>query len=72
MKRSCDKAKTILTENIKKLSQASKDQLGLNSINGIKALSMILILAGHTILFTYGGPTYNPEFMDEVKFLNIV
>ncbi|KNC25328.1 hypothetical protein FF38_02522, partial [Lucilia cuprina] len=54
-----------IIENIKKLFQASKDQLGLNSINGIKALAMLFILAGHVLSFIYGSPVYNQEFIDE-------
>ncbi|XP_067639934.1 nose resistant to fluoxetine protein 6-like isoform X2 [Eurosta solidaginis] len=52
-------------ENTKKLFQASKDQMGLNSINGIKALAMLLILAGHALSFIYGSPTYNEAFVAE-------
>ncbi|TMW53381.1 hypothetical protein DOY81_001503, partial [Sarcophaga bullata] len=54
-----------IIENIKKLFQASKDQLGLNSINGIKALAMLFILAGHVLTFIYSSPVYNVEFINE-------
>ncbi|XP_030378610.1 nose resistant to fluoxetine protein 6-like isoform X2 [Scaptodrosophila lebanonensis] len=54
-----------IIENTKKLFQASKDQLGLNSINGIKALAMLLILAGHALSFILGGPMYNSKFINE-------
>ncbi|XP_004524121.1 nose resistant to fluoxetine protein 6 [Ceratitis capitata] len=52
-------------ENTKKLFQASKDQMGLNSINGIKAIAMLLILAGHALSFIYSSPTYNEAFIAE-------
>ncbi|XP_017486791.1 PREDICTED: nose resistant to fluoxetine protein 6-like [Rhagoletis zephyria] len=56
-------------ENTKKLFQASKDQMGLNSINGIKAMAMLLILAGHALSFIYGSPTYNVAFVaEQTKF----
>lgn len=54
-----------IIENTKKLFQASKDQMGLNSINGIKAIAMLLILAGHALSFIYGSPTYNEAFVAE-------
>ncbi|XP_018793001.1 PREDICTED: nose resistant to fluoxetine protein 6-like [Bactrocera latifrons] len=52
-------------ENTKKLFQASKDQMGLNSINGIKAIAMLMILAGHALSFIYSSPTYNEAFVAE-------
>lgn len=57
----------LLSENVKKLFQASKDQLGLNSINGIKALAMLFILAGHILSFIYSSPVYNVQFIDKVS-----
>lgn len=51
---------------MKKLFQASRDQYGLNPINGIKSLAMILILAGHSLTFIYSSPAYNAHFIDEV------
>ncbi|KAM7346795.1 nose resistant to fluoxetine protein 6-like isoform 2-T2 [Cochliomyia hominivorax] len=54
-----------IIENMKKLFQASKDQLGLNSINGIKALAMLLILSGHALSFIYSSPVYNVQFINE-------
>lgn len=52
----------IHTENIQKLGQASRDELGLSSLNGIKALSMMCIIAGHAMLFMVGGPQLNADF----------
>ncbi|KAL9880686.1 nose resistant to fluoxetine protein 6-like isoform 2-T2 [Glossina fuscipes fuscipes] len=54
-----------LIENCSKLFQASKDQLSLNCINGIKSLAMLLILAGHVLIFIYGSPVYNVEFLSQ-------
>ncbi|XP_055843240.1 nose resistant to fluoxetine protein 6-like [Episyrphus balteatus] len=54
-----------IIENLKKLGQSSKDQMGLNAINGIKALAMIFILGGHALSFIYSGPVYNSGFMAE-------
>ncbi|XP_053948388.1 nose resistant to fluoxetine protein 6-like [Anastrepha ludens] len=56
-------------ENTKKLFQASKDHMGLNSINGIKAIAMLLILAGHALSFIYSSPSYNVAFVaEQTKF----
>lgn len=49
-------------ENMQKLGQASRDELGLSALNGIKALSMICIIGGHAILFMVGGPQLNTDF----------
>lgn len=52
-----------IIENLKKLGQCGKDQMGLNAINGIKALAMLFILGGHALSFIYSGPVYNSGFM---------
>lgn len=39
--------------------------MGLSCINGIKTLSMLLILSGHSLLFLVGGPVENPSFFQE-------
>lgn len=44
--------------------QSSKDKIGLDAINGVKALAMCFILAGHALCFVFGGPVANSEFMD--------
>lgn len=41
--------------------------MGLNSINGIKAIAMLMILAGHALSFIYGSPSYNEAFVAEVR-----
>ncbi|XP_037931842.1 nose resistant to fluoxetine protein 6-like, partial [Teleopsis dalmanni] len=52
-----------IIENLRKIFQCSKDQLGLNSINGVKALAMILILIGHAGVFIIGAPISNLDFV---------
>uniref|UniRef100_A0A182PNQ7 Nose resistant-to-fluoxetine protein N-terminal domain-containing protein n=1 Tax=Anopheles epiroticus TaxID=199890 RepID=A0A182PNQ7_9DIPT len=52
-------------ENLRKLAQTSKDDHGLSCINGIKALSMVIILGGHALVFMAGGPLLNPGFFHE-------
>lgn len=47
---------------MKKLGQASRDELGLSAINGIKACAMIFIIAGHALLFMVGGPQLNVDY----------
>ncbi|XP_053699470.1 nose resistant to fluoxetine protein 6-like [Sabethes cyaneus] len=54
-----------VVENLRKLVQDSKDDHGLGCINGIKALSMVFILGGHSLLFFVGGAMYNPGFFGE-------
>lgn len=54
--------KFSFTANIKKLGQESKDELGLSSVNGIKAISMFFIVAGHALVFMVGGPVQNSNF----------
>ncbi len=47
--------------------KGSKDDLGLSAINGIKAISMILIIAGHALVFMIGGPVLNADFYAKVR-----
>ena len=54
------------TENLQKLVKPGKDDLGLGAINGIKALSMIFIIAGHALLFIVGGPVFNTDYYAKV------
>jgi peptidoglycan/LPS O-acetylase OafA/YrhL len=49
-------------ENLQKLMQQSNDNMGLGCVNGIKALSMLFILGGHSLLFLVGGPSMNSGF----------
>ncbi|KAG4079943.1 hypothetical protein HA402_006255 [Bradysia odoriphaga] len=59
-----------LIENLQKLVKGSKDDLGLSAINGIKAISMILIIAGHALVFMIGGPVLNADFYaKEIKLV---
>lgn len=59
-------------ENLQKLVKGSKDDLGLSAINGIKAISMILIIAGHALVFMIGGPVLNADFYAKVNALSSV
>lgn len=54
-------------ENLQKLVKGSKDDLGMSAINGIKAISMILIIAGHALVFMIGGPVLNADFYAKVN-----
>ncbi|XP_052900794.1 nose resistant to fluoxetine protein 6-like [Anopheles moucheti] len=57
-------------DNLRKLTQLSKDDHGLGCINGIKALSMVFILGGHALVFMAGGPLLNPSFFrDQSRLL---
>lgn len=56
-----------LPENLQKLTKESKDDLGLSAINGIKAISMMLIIAGHALVFMIGGPVLNADFYAKVN-----
>lgn len=59
----------IFPENLKKLFKVGNDDLGLSSVNGIKAIGMFLIIAGHSLVFMIGGPVKNSEFYTEVNQL---
>jgi peptidoglycan/LPS O-acetylase OafA/YrhL len=50
---------------MKKLTQESKDELGLSCVNGIKAISMFFIISGHALVFMVGGPIQNSKFYQE-------
>lgn len=52
---------------MQKLVKESRDELGLSAVNGIKAFSMIFIIAGHALLFMVGGPTLNSDFYAKVN-----
>lgn len=47
---------------MKKLVKGSADEHGLSSINGIKAIAMLLILCGHALMFICSGPVQNSFF----------
>lgn len=55
----------LIPENIQKLGKESSDDLGLSCINGIKAISMFFIVAGHALVFMVGGPVQNTEFYEK-------
>lgn len=57
----------LFLENLQKLVKGSKDDLGLSALNGIKALSMMLIIAGHALLFIVGGPVLNSDYYAKVR-----
>ena len=54
-----------IPENIQKLGKESNDDLGLSCINGIKAICMFFIVAGHALVFMVGGPVQNTEFYEK-------
>ncbi|XP_023037117.1 nose resistant to fluoxetine protein 6 [Drosophila willistoni] len=54
-----------IIENSRKLVQVTEDEMGLKCINGIKALAMLLIIAGHAVSFILGGPMYNVSFIND-------
>lgn len=54
-----------ITENLKKLTCVGSDELGLSCVNGIKAIAMIFIIAGHALVFLIGGPVQNSEFYEK-------
>lgn len=58
-----------ITENVQKLGQESRDEMGLAAINGIKAISMLFIIGGHALLFMVGGPILNADFYAKVATL---
>ncbi|CAG9562960.1 unnamed protein product [Danaus chrysippus] len=56
-----------LINNLKKiLSTKQNNSLGLECINGIKALAMIFIIAGHACLFIGSGPVMDAEAWDRL------
>lgn len=57
-----------LTENLKKLTCVGSDDLGLSCLNGIKAIAMLLIVSGHSLIFVIGGPVKNSDFYEKVTF----
>ena len=52
----------IISENLNKLGKSSSDELGLACINGMKAIAMFLIVAGHALVYMIGGPVNNATF----------
>ena len=57
-----------LINNTKKiLSTKQNNSLGLECVNGIKALAMFFIIAGHACLFIGSGPVMDAEAWDRVR-----
>lgn len=50
-----------------KLSAYTPSIHNLDSIFGIKAITMVLILMGHASAFIIGGPSMNSDFKEEVN-----
>lgn len=50
---------------MQKLGKTSSNELGLGCINGIKALAMMFIVAGHALVFMVGGPVQNSSFYEK-------
>ncbi|XP_065334465.1 nose resistant to fluoxetine protein 6-like [Cloeon dipterum] len=50
--------------NLEKLNKPDPtDDLGI--LHGLRLFSMVFIILGHRCLFSYGGPFFNPEFLEE-------
>ncbi|XP_012279978.1 nose resistant to fluoxetine protein 6 [Orussus abietinus] len=56
---------SMLSNTMKLLGPANKDELNLDCIYGIRFISMALIICGHVIIFVVGGPMMNRNFLDE-------
>lgn len=57
-----------LISNLKKLcGPVNEDGLNLDCISGIKFISMLLIVAGHALVFVVSGPVLNNTFWEQVK-----
>ncbi|XP_077293733.1 nose resistant to fluoxetine protein 6-like [Arctopsyche grandis] len=56
-----------IVENLKKIfSVKQQNDIGLNSIAGIRTLAMFFILAGHALIFIVGGPVMNSKLYDDM------
>ncbi|KAK6637584.1 hypothetical protein RUM44_008006 [Polyplax serrata] len=53
-----------LFHNISQFS-AQNSNGDMNIFNGMKCLSMILVILGHRSLASFGGPFFNPQFLEE-------
>lgn len=58
-----------LIKTVKKLLHNTPSDLNLECIYGIKFISMVFIIAGHTLIFVVGGPMDNVNFIKEVGAL---
>ncbi|KAJ8668277.1 hypothetical protein QAD02_009940 [Eretmocerus hayati] len=51
--------------NLKKLCSPAHEDLKFECISGIKFLSMVFVIAGHTLIFVVSGPVLNQKFWHE-------
>ncbi|KAF5305499.1 hypothetical protein FQA39_LY01590 [Lamprigera yunnana] len=51
-----------LVQNIQNLLHVTDKKMNLEFIFGLKFISMVFIIASHTLLFVIGGPVFNEEF----------
>ncbi|XP_066592007.1 nose resistant to fluoxetine protein 6-like [Prorops nasuta] len=55
-----------MISNVKKLfGPAHDDDLRIDVISGIKFISMVFIVAGHTLIFVISGPVFNKRYWEE-------
>ncbi|XP_071452957.1 nose resistant to fluoxetine protein 6-like [Hetaerina americana] len=50
--------------NLEKLGKPDRTK-DMRILHGLRLFSMVFIILGHRCLFSYGGPFYNPEFLEE-------
>ncbi|KAG8224790.1 hypothetical protein J437_LFUL002235 [Ladona fulva] len=50
--------------NLEKLGRPDRTK-EMSILHGLRLFSMVFIILGHRCLFSYGGPFYNPEFLEE-------
>lgn len=60
---------SVIRNAAKMLKVGPANDLNLNCVCGIKFVSMMIIVAGHTLVFMIGGPVVNDEFFKEVNSL---
>lgn len=58
-----------MPSNLKKLCGPAHEDLKFECISGIKFLTMVFIIAGHTLIFIVSGPVLNKKFWQEVRTL---
>lgn len=58
--------------NLKKLCGPAHEDLNFECISGIKFLSMMFIIAGHTLIFIVSGPVLNQKYWFEVRMINLL
>lgn len=66
--------KTVLSlsvvHNLNKIVNHSPNKDGLDCINGMKVLSMFLIIMGHRIMFMVGSPLANSDYVESVSLMH--